>query len=63
MQGAFNLQPSAPMIIRSPIHYNNENTLIVANGMKVMMIDKGKLCQKIGDIVKEGDTVKFVQLP
>jgi hypothetical protein len=48
------------MIIRSPIHYNNENTLIVANGMKVMMIDKGKLCQKIGDIVKEGDTVKFV---
>ena len=34
------VQPSAPMIVRKPVDFNGENTICIASGFKIMMVDK-----------------------
>lgn len=64
IQGVLNSQPSTPMIIRRPIDFNTENIIAVANGTKIMMIDKGKLMNKVAENIKGTEELnKNLQIP
>ena len=38
--------PTAPMIIRRPISYNQDNLIAISSGVKVIFVEKNKLILK-----------------
>ncbi|KAL4470195.1 hypothetical protein ABPG74_011806 [Tetrahymena malaccensis] len=52
MQSGYAAQPVAPMIIRKPIDYNNDNLIVVTSGSKVVIIDRSKLLLRLAENIK-----------
>ncbi|EAR89654.2 zinc finger protein (macronuclear) [Tetrahymena thermophila SB210] len=52
MQNGYGAQPVAPMIIRKPIDYNNDNLIVVTSGSKVVVIDRSKLLMRLAENIK-----------